>query len=136
MANMRKEWNTTAFMSGVQGRSEAFLKVVALRAKDIGRTQFQGIAPEHSDPGEYPAEQTGSMKQAFDAEVFQRGMRPIARFGVFGAPAHKKPPKGSTPIGQYAYDLAVGDPSRNLEPRPWHRIVIEILKAEGWADLA
>lgn len=135
MVNMRKNWNTTAFMSGVKANEQKLMKVVALRAKDIGRAKFQGIAPEHSDPGEYPAEQSGSMKQAFDAEVFMKGAFARARFGIFGANAKTTPPKSDKPVGVYARELALGDPSRNLDPRPWHLIVIDTLKRERWDDI-
>lgn len=135
MVNMRKNWNTTTFMAGVKANEQRLMKVIALRAKDIGRTQFQGIAPQHSDPGEYPAEQSGSMKQAFDAEVFMGAGSAYTRFGIFGTNATKTPPDGDTPVGVYARKLALGDRSQNLDPRPWHLIVINLLEREHWEDI-
>lgn len=135
MVNMRKEWNTTSFMAGVKANQKIYMKAVALRAKNIGQAKFQGISPEHSDPGEYPAEQSGSMKQAFDAKVITKNANVFARFGIFGAGAQKTPPNGSTPIGVYAHKLAVGDKSQNLDPRPWHNIVIKALEREHWDDV-
>lgn len=133
--NMHKKWNTTSLMASVEGAEQQFMKGVALRAKDIGRMKFQNIAPEHSDPGEYPAEQSGSAKQALDAGVFNTGIRTVARVGYYGAAAQKEAPGGETPVGEYMRYQALGAPGANLDPRPWHLIILELLQAESWDDL-
>lgn len=132
-------WDDAWFRQQAHMRARQIVTATAAKAAGIAEREMQQLGGESSNCMEYPAIQSGNLKDAIDSRFLaDTGTWIIAIFGVYGQrgqvtqEAFDSDYEDDTPVWKYARTLATGAGRRCQ--RPWVTMTLEEVGKDGWVD--